>query len=376
MDEIEFKKNRFITATWVVSLLCCCGNISAETVDKKDARRIADKFFEKLYNNSSSQLEYCYNGRRLTTDSQFVPYYIFNNKAGGFIIISAENKMFPILGYSFNDKFDAKKIGKGRQKLLEEYARHIEYIRYNSEPVTAAEAAWQNIDGYISDILSSPSCLTEKYINFNEAEIVIENLVNSDNLSMSLSDIYTPAQWQELVEKELIDFGSVAIGLIGNKDITPIVVCGKCGDYFNIVFEDEKDNAFYRLFPSEVMSFGQVAALFNSNVRPKEKEVDIESSLIEKNQSAAENQITESSGIDFIDGNPIVCDYRGGHYMIQTRESVLCSQTFSLNGSVVHYTKHNGNNLLFIDISMLPTGFYFVVIYCENGKIYGLKLFR
>ena len=70
----------------------------AETVSQKHASKIAETFFNTAYGIHVAAPKFAWNGRQLTTDRLFTPFYIYNHPRGGFVIISAENKAFPVLG--------------------------------------------------------------------------------------------------------------------------------------------------------------------------------------------------------------------------------------------------------------------------------------
>ena len=56
-------------------------------------------------------------------------YYIFNNEAGGFIIVSGDDRAEDILGYSDNGRFDADHIPVNVKGWLNDYAAQIKYIK-------------------------------------------------------------------------------------------------------------------------------------------------------------------------------------------------------------------------------------------------------
>ncbi len=66
-------------------------------------------------------------------------YYIFNvGKNQGFVIVSADNSVKPILGYGFNGRFDLDNIPPGLQQIMNEYKAEISNaqenkVRANSE---------------------------------------------------------------------------------------------------------------------------------------------------------------------------------------------------------------------------------------------------
>ena len=104
------------------------GTVSAhaETVSQRQAKHIAQQFFNAAYGRVMGE-----------------PKLVL--QAGGLVVISAENKAFPILGYDLNDNFNPDNMTAALKELLRLYALHIEYIRYDSTQPHEAEKAWQNI---------------------------------------------------------------------------------------------------------------------------------------------------------------------------------------------------------------------------------------
>ena len=85
--------------------------IKGETVSQKQAMGIAQTFFNTLYGEVTAPPKFVWNGRQLTTDRLFNPFYIYNSPKGGFVIISAENKAYPILAYGKNTAFSRDQLG-------------------------------------------------------------------------------------------------------------------------------------------------------------------------------------------------------------------------------------------------------------------------
>lgn len=137
-------------------ILIILGSISvlAETVSQKEASRIAWNFFNAAAGEVVAKPAFVYNGKNLTTDRLFSPFYVYNHPKMGFVIISAENKAMPVLAYSLNSKFDVSNIPANQQKLLRDYAMDIEYIRYDSRYPTEAFEAWTDIPSFINNFLN------------------------------------------------------------------------------------------------------------------------------------------------------------------------------------------------------------------------------
>lgn len=63
--------------------------------------------------------------RTATTASTSDAYYVFNNDAGGFVIIAGDDAVTPVLGYTATGSFDAENLPDGLKDLLKSYERQI-----------------------------------------------------------------------------------------------------------------------------------------------------------------------------------------------------------------------------------------------------------
>lgn len=63
--------------------------------------------------------------RTANTASRSDAYYVFNNDAGGFVIIAGDDAVAPVLGYTSTGTFDAGNLPDGLKDLLKSYERQI-----------------------------------------------------------------------------------------------------------------------------------------------------------------------------------------------------------------------------------------------------------
>lgn len=63
--------------------------------------------------------------RTAITASPSDAYYVFNNDAGGFVIIAGDDAVTPVLGYTSMGTFDAENLPDGLKDLLKSYERQI-----------------------------------------------------------------------------------------------------------------------------------------------------------------------------------------------------------------------------------------------------------
>ena len=132
------------------SLLC-----AANPVDVNRARQVASQFLENRYQkefrlksraDSESQLELAYtqNGERGNA------FYVFNQPQNqGYVIVSADDRSMPILGYTDKGSFDIKKLPDGLNDLLKSYEKQISYAANNIIGKSRASKQWVDIEPLI-----------------------------------------------------------------------------------------------------------------------------------------------------------------------------------------------------------------------------------
>jgi len=259
-----------------------------------------------------------WNGRQLTTDRLFSPIFVYNSPKGGYVIISAENKAYPILGYSLKRKFDRNKLSEEEKAMLVKYAREIEIVRYDSRVPSKALYAWRNLQEYIASILSAPY-KSEEYINLDsEARDKLESLDRAGN------QILMP----QATEFDLYDAGHY-------RDITLDDIT---------VEQKEVPFKFYEDFIKEIR---------RSN---REKEINFEE-LISPSK-------------------PVVKALGGGHFEIGFPENVRMMRVYAVGGMQMMEKYYRETALMNLDISALGSGYYVALALADSGKVYGFKLYR
>lgn len=362
----------------VILAACAVFGMHAETVSQKQAQQMAQLFFNQAAAKVTAPPKLVYNGRRLTTNRLFTPFYVYNTPLGGFVIISAENKSYPILGYSLKESFDPDLLGDSELALMKSYAMEIEMVKYDTQPIESTIWAWQHYPEYIERMLKERYTATDPRISIEEANTAIENsIVNNDAV---YSDLYTPSQWLDMIGDELVLKESVPVSFIGEKELYPAIIYGRKGDYFRIEMAS-RNEWLMRLNATEVIASNMVTIVRNPIELQNELEVEepfetLDSFLEEV--AYMETLRSVKSSIDFPqrDEKPFVVANGGGHFEISIPENVISARIYNLSGAMVRKFTYKDTYKANIDISAEPSGFYFVTIEGESGTPYGLKLYR
>ena len=108
---------------------------NAESVTIAQAQAIAEQFssksmIRKARSNGDASMQLAYQSNN---SKGMVDYYVFNHGLnGGFVIVSGDDCVLPVLGYADNGTFNADSIPENMQWWLEQYQREIQYARSTS----------------------------------------------------------------------------------------------------------------------------------------------------------------------------------------------------------------------------------------------------
>ena len=126
-------KNRSFKKVFILCFLLLTKvlSMSAQQVTKETALSKATQFF--LQSNMVSK-------RAARKTPQFTlannrnEFYVFNDEAnGGYVVVSGEERMPDVLGFSFTGHFDAENIPCNMKAWLEDYAAQVAYLRTHPE---------------------------------------------------------------------------------------------------------------------------------------------------------------------------------------------------------------------------------------------------
>lgn len=349
-----------------------------ETVSQKQAQQLAQLFFNEAAGRVTPPPKLVYNGRKLTTARLFTPFYVYNSSTGAFVIISAENKAMPILGFSLKDTFDPDRLGDTETALLRSYAIEIELVRYDTQPIDETVRAWQDYPSYVEEILKSKYLATDPKFSVEEGDRIINEAIERDNAIYS--DIYTPGQWKEMILDELRVKECAVIAIVGKDSLLPAIVYGHQGEYFRIEMSRRND-WLMRLNATEVIPSDMVSVVVNPLEIPYDMEEEIpfaeHDAFLAEAHEEEERRMSKSS-IDFIesDGEPVVKALGSGHFEITLPENGIIANIYNIAGTMVRRFTYSDTPVINIDISSNPNGFYFILIEGESGRPYGLKLYK
>ena len=116
----------------LLAIISLTTNIMASPVSKQEAASIAKSFFAQKAPNSTNSLDI--NPIEATVEMAYESneLYVFNGN-GGFVVVSADDKTAPVLGWSDGKPFDAQKVNPAAQEWLKSCKQQIQALKDNGD---------------------------------------------------------------------------------------------------------------------------------------------------------------------------------------------------------------------------------------------------
>ncbi len=121
--------NKLLFNLAIIALLLTTTNASAKKISEQEAQTLAYQFINNQPNTSQTQRKLAPNQplslehTQLHSNGETPLYYIFNQGQKGFIIVSADDNISPVIGYSSNGCFNVSNMPDNFKAFLE-YCNH------------------------------------------------------------------------------------------------------------------------------------------------------------------------------------------------------------------------------------------------------------
>lgn len=124
----------------VLLLVCGLATIQAKRISQWQAQQQAYSFWGKQMPMKAKAKSRMVSTASLSTQGND-SYYVFNNDAGGFVIIAGDDAVAPVLGYTSTGAFDANNLPEGLKDLLKSYEQQIAALGKNYTANTTSTRA-------------------------------------------------------------------------------------------------------------------------------------------------------------------------------------------------------------------------------------------
>ncbi|MCD4723237.1 MAG: C10 family peptidase [Bacteroidales bacterium] len=132
------------------------GSVLAGIVPLEKAEKAALNFYYQKHNQFEGMIsidEISIISTYTESESDIPYYYVFHINKGGYVVVSAEDLLHPVIAYSFKNEFDTQLKGLASRGLMNYYKDMIRFVRQQDQPQRGdVKEAWSM---YLSDELSS-----------------------------------------------------------------------------------------------------------------------------------------------------------------------------------------------------------------------------
>ncbi|HPR60836.1 MAG TPA: C10 family peptidase, partial [Prolixibacteraceae bacterium] len=129
------------------------GSLFAQSISESDAKNIAQNFFAKMSGQSFRAVSDEPSEEKnvplsATGQNNDTLYYVVNNANNtGFVIVAADERVWPILGYSLHGEFNAENQPPAFVNWMENRKKEIEFIKQNQTlPESTVAEQWENLN--------------------------------------------------------------------------------------------------------------------------------------------------------------------------------------------------------------------------------------
>lgn len=132
--------SKFIKIASALLISACSSSVAfAKVVDENTAKAVGSNFLISTYPNgavkSSADLSTTYTATCQANGSVITDYYVFNINGGtGFVMVSADDNIIPILAYSCESSFDINNISPSAKNWIDGYKYDITTAILNKVP--------------------------------------------------------------------------------------------------------------------------------------------------------------------------------------------------------------------------------------------------
>jgi len=144
----------------IFSFTLFAGNVTLE-----QAQKVALNFYFEKYNRFEGQVSYDQiRIQSVYTETDGIQnfYYVFHISRGGFVMVSADDRLNPVLGYSFRHDFGFENQPPNVKWWFQQYADQVKYTRNNQlEQDSQIAERWEY---YLNDNFKITTTRTPRYL--------------------------------------------------------------------------------------------------------------------------------------------------------------------------------------------------------------------
>ena len=129
----------------------------AKKVELNEAQQIATKFYNQkfLVNYPGANASFNIIQTFVNKENNEAVIYIFNFSNDGYAVVPADDRLYPVVGFSFDSKYNLETIPDGARYTIGQFGKQVTYVRETDYTATAeVENAWNDLRSNGTDDLS------------------------------------------------------------------------------------------------------------------------------------------------------------------------------------------------------------------------------
>jgi len=139
---------RFKNLLFAITLIIACSSLFADKVELKEAQQIATKFYNQKYqvNYPLTSEDFYITETFINRENDEAVIYIFNFNNDGYTVVPADDRIYPVVGFSFEGAYDQATFPQNAQYVVNEFGRQVTHVRENNiRATTEVINAWENL---------------------------------------------------------------------------------------------------------------------------------------------------------------------------------------------------------------------------------------
>lgn len=145
-------KSLLLTLTFIFAF----AGLFADKVELKEAQEVATKFYNQKYlvNNPDATASF-YITETFTTENEGEDVmYIFNFSNGGYAVVPADDRLYPVVGFSFSGAYNPDMAPENCKYVIRNFGKQVTHVRTNNVQSDVNAQAWANLRSENSENLS------------------------------------------------------------------------------------------------------------------------------------------------------------------------------------------------------------------------------
>lgn len=132
----------------VLTLIFSFTLLFAEKVEVSEAEKVATRFYNEKYavNHPGTDVSFYVVETHIIENEGVDVVYVFNFNNNGYAVVPADDRLYPVVGFSFMSTFDPETAPDNWKYVLNNFGAQVIHVRENNvEAAPEAAAAWSNL---------------------------------------------------------------------------------------------------------------------------------------------------------------------------------------------------------------------------------------